>query len=476
MATKRVVAAACCLATVYAGCVDEEPEDLSESGRSTSGLTEIASFEAESMTVTTGNIATFSDAAASGGKAKRYWTAGTLSKSVSIGTAASGIVVRARGEQCNGAPQMSVRVDGVETGLLTVAATTTWTDYSISAALTAGTHTVDIAFPNDAYVAGSCDRNLLVDRVSITGGTVTPDAGTTDAASSTDAGTVTPDAGTVTPDAGTEGTFVLGAVGDINPSGVFGSTTNPGRTAQAIRSMNPTYFLGVGDFQYTTGTLSAILGGYDKNFGDLKPRTLPTAGPTHDVASASDQLGYQSYWGRDAFKPYSVNLGNWHIVSLPSAVYRYGVDTAGVLNWLKSDLAANTRPCTLAFWHEPYWSRSTSTHPSSSSGVQTSAVKPWVDALYQAGAELIINGHQHNYQRFAPMRPDGTSDPNGVREILSGAGGIGFYTFTGTAPNVEASNDNTYGVLKLTLRSSGYDWQFVPNTTGFTDSGSAACH
>lgn len=270
--------------------------------------------------------------------------------------------------------------------------------------------------------------------------------------------------------------FVLAAVGDINPSGVSGATTNPGLTAQTIRNIAPTYFLGLGDFQYTQGTLAAILGGYDKNFGDLKARTLPTAGPTHDVASATDQLGYASYWGKDGFKGYSVDVGNWHIVQLPSAAYRYAVDPAGVLAWLKADLAASTKPCTLAFWHEPYWSRSTSTHPTGSNGILTSDEKPWLDALYAAGAELILNGHQHNYQRFAPMRPDGTPDPIGLREIVSGVGGIGFYTFDGVAPNVEASNDNTYGVLKVTLGSSGYAWQFVPNTSGFTDSGSGTCH
>lgn len=598
------------LVLLAAACGVSAHEDETSS-TSSDALTELVAFEAESMTVVNGNVQSFSDAAASGGRAHRFWTAGTTSKTVTTTTTAAAIVVRARGEQCNGSPQMVVKIDGNQVMSSTVTATSTWTDYSANVAVPAGTHTIEISFTNDAYVSGSCDRNLLVDRVALAASsTTTPDSGTSDTGA-VDSGqatvsqvieaeTLTPTSGnvavfsdttasagkglvywtngaasgslttsgtttslvvrargdqctapvqmtvavdganvltanvaqtawtdftapvsipsgshtiavtftgdsyvagscdgnlrvdkislggggaTTTPDAGstdsgtTTGSVVIAAVGDINPSGVAGATTNPGLTAQNIRNMAPTYFLGLGDFQYTQGTLSAILGGYDKNFGDLKAKTLPTAGPTHDVASASDQLGYKDYWGRDAFKAYSVDVGNWHIVSLPSAVHRYGVDTAGVLSWLENDLTANTKPCTLAFFHEPYWSRSTSTHSTSSNGILTPAVKPWIDALYNHGAELILNGHQHNYQRFAKMRPDGTPAANGVREILSGAGGIGFYAFNGTAPNVEASNDNTYGVLKVTLKSNGYDWQFVPNTAGgFTDSGSDVCH
>jgi hypothetical protein len=108
-------------------------------------------------------------------------------------------------------------------------------------------------------------------------------------------------AGGVAGAGGANGPIVIAAVGDINGPGATGPSSNPGRTAQTIRDMAPTYFLGLGDFQYSAGTTSEIAGGYEVNFGDLKSKTRPTAGPTHDVASASDQLGYQDYWGRDTW-------------------------------------------------------------------------------------------------------------------------------------------------------------------------------
>jgi hypothetical protein len=496
---------------IVGGCaVDDELTD--SVGQAATG-TLVSAIEAETMTTSSTKVAIVSDAAASGGKALLYWVAGSATKSVTLGSAANTIAIVARGDQCSGAPEAVVKVDGVQVMFKAVAATT-WTEYTATGSFGAGAHTVEVSFSNDFYQSGVCDRNLRLDKVAFYQSSTTPTC-TTCAAQGKNCGTIsdgcggtltcgtctspqtcggggtanvcgttttTTDAGTTTDsgttDSGTTtGDIVLAAIGDINPSGGFGATTNPGRTAQNIRNMNPLNVLGLGDFQYTQGTSSAIAGGFDKNFADLKPRILPTAGPTHDVASATDQLGYSTYWGRDAFKAYSTNMGNWHIISLPSAVYRYGVDTAGVLAWLQSDLDANTRPCTLAFWHEPYWSRSTSTHPVGSNSIMEPKVKPWMDALYAHGAELVLTGHQHNYQRFAPMRPDGTVDQaNGLREFVVGSGGIGFYPFNSAGLNVESSNDNTYGVLKMTLKSNGYSWQFVPNTTGYTDSGSGTCH
>jgi hypothetical protein len=143
-----------------------------------------------------------------------------------------------------------------------------------------------------------------------------------------------------------------------------------------------------------------------------------------------------------------------------------------VLSWLKADLAASTAPCTLAYWHEPYWTNPTSEH------TRTTAVKPWVQALYDAGAELILSGHQHDYQRFAPQNPSDQLDTaRGLREFIVGTGGIGLYGFTGQAANLEAQNDTTWGALKLTLGDHGYGWQFLRAAGGtFSDSGSGTCH
>jgi hypothetical protein len=264
------------------------------------------------------------------------------------------------------------------------------------------------------------------------------------------------------------------AAGDFNPSGVVGG--NPGAVASAMRNENPAVVLGLGDFQYSYGSLAAILAAFDQNFGPkaggLWPLVRPTAGPTHDVSSGTDTANYSTYWGRSPFKGYSFDLGNWHIVSLPGPAYTYGVDTAGVLAWLNADLDANTKPCTLAFWHQPYWTRPTATH------TRMTSVKPWIDTLYSHNADVILNGHQHDYQRFAPQNPQDALDPaRGIREFVVGTGGIGHYAFTGTAPNVEASNDTAFGALRLTLHANGYDWRFVPVAGAtYTDSGSGSCH
>lgn len=267
------------------------------------------------------------------------------------------------------------------------------------------------------------------------------------------------------------GTATIAAVGDINGSGAVGG--NPLATARLAASMSPQVILGLGDFQYTYGSLSALKGGFDRNWGFLKGLIRPTPGPTHDVTGgSSDQTDYAGYWGRDPYQPYSFDVGTWHIISLPSAAYRYGKNTAGILAWLRSDLAADRAKCTLAYWHEPYWTAKTSTHG------RDLQVKPWVDALYAAGADVILNGHQHDYQRFAPQNPsDQRDDARGLREFVVGTGGIGYYPFTGTAANLDASNASTYGVLQMTLRPTSYSWSFVPTKAGgYTDSGTTACH
>jgi chitodextrinase len=268
---------------------------------------------------------------------------------------------------------------------------------------------------------------------------------------------------------------VVMAAGDYTACQGSGcSSGNSKAVHDVIAAQNPSVILGLGDFQYDN--IDYIINGFDILYGP-KPGAMwslfrPTAGPTHDVSSCTDTR-YGNYWNRPAMLAYSFNVGAWHIIQLPSAAYRYGCDTAGVLTWLQNDLASNTAPCTLAFWHEPYWTRPTSEHPT-----RTTAVKPWVTALYNAGAEIILSGHQHDYQRFAPQTPDDVVDPaKGVRSFIVGTGGIGLYGFTGTAPNVDASDDTTYGALKLTLHATSYDWQFIRAAGGsFTDQGSGACH
>ena len=139
--------------------------------------------------------------------------------------------------------------------------------------------------------------------------------------------------------------------------------------------------------------------------------------------------------------------------------------------WLRADLAAHPAACTLAYWHHPRFSSGAST-------ATTPAWQPFWNALYDAGADVVLNGHDHDYERFAPQDPSGVADPaRGIREFVVGTGGAEPLRFGTTQPNSEVRNATRYGVLKLTLHAAGYDWQFVPVAgQTFTDAGSGTCH
>ena len=265
------------------------------------------------------------------------------------------------------------------------------------------------------------------------------------------------------------------AVGDFTPcvGAEACERSNTARIRDVMVAREPDAILGVGDFQYQYA--DRIKDGFDLIFGPkpggLWTRIRPTAGPTHDVRGCRDPH-YRSYWERDPMAPYSFKLGDWHVISLPSAVHRYDCDPEAVLAWLQRDLAANPTRCTLAFWQDPYWTQPTTEH-----GRET-AVRPWVDLLYAHGADVVIQASNHNYQRFAAQNPDDQPDPErGIRAFVVGTGGVSHYAFTGAAPNVEASDDKTFGVLEIALRKDGYDWTFLPVPGGgFADSGSDQCH
>jgi hypothetical protein len=137
--------------------------------------------------------------------------------------------------------------------------------------------------------------------------------------------------------------------------------------------------------------------------------------------------------------------------------------------WLQADLAAHPNQCTLAYWHIPLFS---------SGGRANSGTQPLWDALYAAGADVVLNGHDHIYERFAPQTPAGAPDPaHGIREFIAGTGGANHTSIATVADNSEVRDDTSYGVLRLTLHPSAYDWTFVPAAgSGFSDAGSASCH
>ena len=222
---------------------------------------------------------------------------------------------------------------------------------------------------------------------------------------------------------------------------------------------------------YESGTAAEFASCYDPSWGRHKARTRPSPG-NHDYVT-SGASAYYAYFGANAGSSstgyYSYNLGDWHIIALNSNIAR----TAGSTQeqWLRGDLAANTKSCTLAYWH----------HPRFSSGFEhgnDTSVQPLWQALYDYNADVILSGHDHDYERFAPQTPTGVDDPSrGIREFIVGTGGRSHYLMGTRQANSEIFDATTYGVLKLTLSTGGYAWQFVPVAGGvFTDSGSGSCH
>ncbi len=184
-----------------------------------------------------------------------------------------------------------------------------------------------------------------------------------------------------------------------------------------------------------------------------------------------------NYFGAAAGDPnkgyYSYDLGDWHVISLNSMCENVGGcgATSPMVSWLKQDLAANPKACTAAYFHHPLFS-------SGSAHGNDPKMRPSWDALYAAGAEVVLNGHDHDYERFAPQTPGGAADASqGIREFVVGTGGKSHYPIGTIQPNSQVRNSDTYGVMKLTLHPASYEWQFVPEADKtFTDSGSDNCH
>jgi hypothetical protein len=263
----------------------------------------------------------------------------------------------------------------------------------------------------------------------------------------------------------TGGVVFVGA-GDISDCG----NDNDEATAKLLDAIPGTVFT-LGDNVYSSGTDTQYAQCFDPTWGRHKARTMPSPG-NHDY-NTSGATGYYNYWGALAGPAgrgyYSADVGDWHIISLNSEV---SMSAGGAQEtWLRADLQANTKQCIIAYWHKPRFSSGTN-HGSLSSA------QPLWQALYDFHATLILNGHEHNYERFAPQTPTGAADPtNGIREIVSGTGGESHYNDEGTPlANSEVFNGTTYGVLKLTLGAGTYSWQFIPIAgQSFTDSGTGTC-
>ena len=268
--------------------------------------------------------------------------------------------------------------------------------------------------------------------------------------------------GAVPPAAAEAGVVLMTATGDID-----GCRKGEDTAELVAKTAGPV--VTVGDNGYPEADSDAFSRCYDPTWGVLKDRTRPVPG-NHDY-DASKAAPYFEYFGAAAGEPgrgwYSYDAGSWHVVALNSNCD--DVDCDEQATWLERDLKDHPSACILAYWHHPRFTSGTSGGDS--------AVGAFWKVLYDHGASVVLSGHDHDYERFAPQDPSGHADPErGIRQFIIGTGGATLGSFGRTAPNSEVRNNSSYGVLELTLRPDGYDWRFVPVPgDSFTDSGSDTC-
>jgi hypothetical protein len=288
--------------------------------------------------------------------------------------------------------------------------------------------------------------------------------------SSADTGKSQPAGARLTVDPSAPDQTVVAAGDIVDCSNLSGSEA----TAKLLDNI-PGTILTVGDLAYPNGSERNFSECYDKTWGRHKARTRPAPG-NHEYHTPG-AAGYFKYFGDSAGEPgkgyYSFDLGRWHIIALNSQCSDVGGCEKGSAEerWLQADLGRNSSKCILAYWHVPLFS-------SGDEHGNALEMKPFWEDLYQAGADVILNGHDHDYERFAPQNPDGVADPKrGAREFVVGTGGKNQRGFNHPVATSEVRSRSTFGVLKLNLHPASYQWEFIPVAGGqFTDSGSDECH
>jgi acid phosphatase type 7 len=265
---------------------------------------------------------------------------------------------------------------------------------------------------------------------------------------------------------------VLMGTGDIC---ITSAIDKAAATAALVQARpNATVFT-LGDNSNESGTAAQFEACFDKTWGTFKDRIHPTPG-NHDYVT-NGASGYYDYFG-DAAGPngkgyYSYDLpNNWHVVVLNAICSQVGGCERGSPQeqFLAADLEAHARAHVVAMWHIPAFS-------SGDAHGNNDDYRAFWEDLYAARAEIVLNGHDHDYERFAPQAPDGRADPNGIREFVVGTGGASQRSFGRIDDNSEVRHSGTFGVLALTLRAEGYDWQFIPVAgETFSDAGSQETH
>ncbi len=258
-------------------------------------------------------------------------------------------------------------------------------------------------------------------------------------------------------------------------STVTATTCQQGATSDVVTGLGADAVLPLGDEQYQTASATAFQQMYDPSWGRVKATSHPVAG-NHEYLTGG-AAGYYGYFGGAAGDTgkgyYSWNIGAWHLIALNSECSQspqIGCAAGSPQEtWLKADLAANPGRCTLAYWHQPLFA-------SGGAGSNSLYQDFWQD-LYNAHADVVLNGHAHDYERFAPQTPTGAPDQAGLRQFIVGTGGKDLTGFTAPLPNEEARQDSSFGAMKLVLHQSSYDWQFLPTAGNtWTDTGSGTCH
>ena len=247
------------------------------------------------------------------------------------------------------------------------------------------------------------------------------------------------------------------------------NTCRDEQTSDLLIKHKPDRVLTSGDNQYDDGKLRHFRNAYDETWGRVKDITRPTPG-NHEYRTP-DAGGYFNYFGWRAGKPnkgyYSFNQEGWQMIALNSAKStRKG---SRQVEWLRRKVTSDPSECTLAYFHHPLYS--------SGEHGNNPKMKPVYRVLNAAGVELVVAGHDHNYERFAPMNAKGERRSNGIRTIVVGTGGATHRPIADVKPHSVVRNDDTFGVLKLILTTDGYSWEFVPEAGDtFTDSGDDDCH
>jgi calcineurin-like phosphoesterase family protein len=260
------------------------------------------------------------------------------------------------------------------------------------------------------------------------------------------------------------GPWVLIGAGDIGWCDRPGSES----TAKLLEANPSATVFTAGDNAYPGGRPQDFGLCYDPSWGRVKSRTKPTPG-NHDYATAGAGPYFDYFGGSAGVRGagyYSFTRGPWLILMLNS---EQEIRAGSVQHeWIGEQLAAHPTGCQMAIWHRPLFT--------SGANGPNPDMRDMFKAIYDLGVDVLINGHDHIYERFAPQDPNGKADPLGVRQFIVGTGGADLYQRAMTAPNSEAFINNTYGVLKLTLTVGSYQWEFIPTTGSARDSGGGTCH